>query len=370
MRQLILVAALAACNSNSMGDLAVDASGQSGVDASSGVDCSSASTMIEKAVCQADGFIATLDDTQKTTANPAFTDTAGRTKWSNLPTGGVQRGGIQMGTLSAQSQAAALELMAVVLNSDGTSDLNGVRAADDYLNTSGGGAGYGSGLYWIGIWGTPSTSGNWSIMFGGHHMAFNITFVGGIGYATPNHLGVEPKSAFTVNGTSYQPLADEGAAMLAIFTAMSSAETSTAHLSGTFGDVVIGPVEYGTGSSASAKAKYPTGANRTGVLVSSLTADQQALVTTAIGAWAGDFDTAISSQLIADYTSAAAYADTYVAWGGSGTSPDVDTSGTYFRIDGPRVWIEVACQGGVVFRNATHYHTIYRDKTYDYGGTL
>ncbi|MFT3699967.1 MAG: DUF3500 domain-containing protein [Kofleriaceae bacterium] len=375
MKQILLMAALVAgCGSNSAtsgdDDSSVDASGSSGVDASSGVDCTSASTTLEKAVCQAQGFIDTLSDTQKTTANPAFTDTAGRTKWSNLPTQMVARGGIQVGTLSATQQAAALELMATVLNTDGMSDLNGVRAADDYLNANGGGAGYGSGLYWIGIWGTPSTSGNWSIMFGGHHMAFNITFVGGVGYATPNHLGVEPKSAFTENGTSYQPLADEGAAMLAIFTSLDSTSLSTGHLSGTFGDVVVGPVEYGTGSSAAAKAKYPTGANRTGVLVSSLSATQQALVTTAIQAWAGDFDSSISSSLIDDYTSAAAYADTYVAWGGTGSSPDVDTSGTYFRIDGPRVWIEVACQGGVVFRDATHYHTIYRDKTYDYGGTL
>jgi hypothetical protein len=52
------------------------------------------------------------------------------------------------------------------------------------------------------------------------------------------------------------------------------------------------------------------------------------------------------------------------------SGPDPDVQGTYFRIDGPRVWIEVACQGGIVFRNATHFHTIYRDKQYDYGGTL
>ncbi|HEY4241439.1 MAG TPA: DUF3500 domain-containing protein [Kofleriaceae bacterium] len=342
----------------------------SGSDASSGVDCTSASTTLDKTVCQAQGFLDSLSATQLTTANPAFTDTTDRTRWSNLPTGMVQRGGIQMGTLSTTSQAAAHELMATVLDTDGMSDLDGVRAADDYLNANGGGDGYGSGLYWIGIFGTPSATENWSIMFGGHHMAFNITFVGGVGYTTPNHLGVEPKAAFTENNVTYQPLADEGAAMLAIFTSLSSTDVATGHLSGTFGDVVVGPVEYATGSSAAAKAKYPTGANRTGVLVSSLTSAQQALVTAAIEEWAGNFDSSFSDALIADYTSATAYQDTYIAWGGSGTSPSVDTSGTYFRIDGPRVWIEVACQSGIVFHDATHYHTIYRDKQYDYGNTL
>lgn len=363
---LIAIAVLAACTDQASN--LVDAG--SGSDASSGVDCSSATTPLAKAVCQAAGFLGTLTTAERSAANPAFTDTAQRTKWSNLPTGMVQRGGVQLGTLSAQSQAAARELMAVVLDTNGMSNLDGVRAADDYLAANGGGNSYGSGLYWIGIFGTPSATDSWSILFGGHHMAFNITFVSGVGYATPNHLGVEPKSAFTQGNQSYQPLADEGAAMLAIFQSLSSTDLAAAHLSGTFGDVVVGPVEYGTGSSASAKAKYPTGANRTGVRVSSLTATQQALVTAAIQAWAGSFDSAISSSLIAAYTSAAAYADTYVAWGGTGSSPDVDTNGTYFRIDGPRAWIEVACQGGIVFRNATHFHTIYRDKTYDYGNTL
>ena len=84
-----------------------------------------------------------------------------------------------------------------------------------------------------------------------------------------------------------------------------------------------------------------------------------------------DFAPAISDSLVAAYTSQEAYAHTYVAWGGDqAAGPNVDVNGTYMRIDGPRVWIEVACQGGVVIRGATHYHTIYRDKLTDYGDEL
>jgi hypothetical protein len=39
------------------------------------------------------------------------------------------------------------------------------------------------------------------------------------------------------------------------------------------------------------------------------------------------------------------------------------------RIDGPRVWIEISCQGGVVV-SGTHYHMMYRDKTTDYYNEL
>jgi hypothetical protein len=345
------------------------------------VDCSGTSTQLDKVVCQASGFLATLSATELLTANPALTDNATRTKWSNLPTSLVTRGGIAMGSLSASSQAAALAMMSSLLSSDGMEDLNGVRAADDYLAANGGnsmgppgggGLSYGADLYFVAVFGTPTTTGSWAVMFGGHHMAYNITFAAGVAYPTPNHLGVEPKSEFTINGGTYQPLAAEGDAMEGIFTALSATELQTAYLQGQqFGDVLIGPVEYGTGSSALAKAKYPTGSNRTGVLVSSLSVDQQALVTAAIKQWVADFDPMISDSLVAAYTSSAAYQDTYVAWGGTEASGvDVDVAGTYMRIDGPRVWIEVACQNGIIFQNATHYHTIYRDKTTDYANTL
>jgi len=365
----MMLFAVAACSGTDTSTSTSTADAASGSDAaSSGVDCTSATTALDKAVCQANGFLATLSSTERTTANPALTDTASRTRWSNLPTGMVTRAGIKMGSLSSTSQAAALELMAAVLTD--TTDLTGVRAADDYLAANGGGGGYGAGLYYVAVFGTPSTTANWAIMFGGHHMAYNITFVGGVGYPTPNHLGVEPKAAFTLNGVTYEPLTDEGNAMVAIFQSMSSTDVSSSHLSGTFSDVVVGPVEYATGSSTASKAKFPTGTNRTGVLVSSLSSTQQALVTAAIEAWVSDFDATISSSLVTDYTSATAYQDTYVAWAGSSSSPDVDVSGTYMRIDGPRVWIEVACQGGIVIQGKTHYHTIYRDKMYDYGNTL
>ena len=338
-------------------------------------DCSTVSTHIEKAVCAANNLLAVLPAAQRSTVNLAFTASADRTKWSNLP--GVTRPGVKMGLLDANSQAAALALMSTVLSSAGVSDLTGVRAADDYLNSQGGGmggggGGYGASNYLVAIFGTPTTTGNWEVMFGGHHMAYNITYLAGTGYPIPNHLGVEPKAAFTINGSSYQPMLDEGADLVAAFTALSAAELDSAYLTGqTFADVLIGPVEYGTGSAAAVKAKFPTGANRTGVLVSSLTSTQQALVTAAIKDWVSDYDPAIASALLTDYTAAAAYADTYIAWGGtkaSGVNPDVN--GTYMRIDGPRVWIELACQSGVVIQGQTHYHSIFRDKQYDYGGTL
>ncbi|MFD5593345.1 DUF3500 domain-containing protein [Streptomyces griseorubiginosus] len=43
------------------------------------------------------------------------------------------------------------------------------------------------------------------------------------------------------------------------------------------------------------------------------------------------------------------------------------TQGDYVRIDGPHVWIEFVCQNGFVYQGKVHYHTVYRDRTRDYG---
>ncbi|WP_461105034.1 DUF3500 domain-containing protein [Spirosoma koreense] len=44
------------------------------------------------------------------------------------------------------------------------------------------------------------------------------------------------------------------------------------------------------------------------------------------------------------------------------------TANDYFRIDGPRVWIEYSTQGGIVIRTPPHPHSVWRDRTGDYGG--
>ena len=46
----------------------------------------------------------------------------------------------------------------------------------------------------------------------------------------------------------------------------------------------------------------------------------------------------------------------------------VTVKNNYFRIEGPRVWIEISVQRGVIFSSDIHYHGIWRDKSGDYGG--
>jgi len=183
-------------------------------------------------------------------------------------------------------------------------------------------------------------------------------------------MGAEPKASFTLDGESYAPVESEGAAFVALMAGLNAAQQSAAYLDGqVFDDVLLGPDEYGTGSYDA--VNFPSGSDRGGVLVSTLDDAQQALVTAVLEEWVGDFDASIADDLLATYTSEAAFADTYVAWAGNeANGPDLEVSGSYFRIDGPRVWVELAVQGGIVIRGKTHPHTIFRDKAQDYGASL
>ena len=364
----LVVYGLASCSES--GDTPSDASvtADTGTSSDGGTsDCDSATDATMVAICRAEAFLTALDSTQRTAATYEFSDSVNKTCWSNLP--GQNRPGVTFGALDATQRAMAMTVAESVLSTEGFQDFRGLLAADDYLAQQGGGGGgnYGSDNAHIAVFGTPSIDSDWMLSIGNHHLAYNITFVTGTGYPTPNHQGAEPRTTFTIDGETFGPLVSEGDAFVALFSSLDANGLASAKLTGTFGDVLLGPDEYCTGSYDA--VVFPTGAQREGVLVSTLTANQQTMVTNVITEWVADYQPIIADQLISDYTSTTAYANTYIAWAGNGSEPDVTVNGTYFRIDGPRAWIEVSCQNGVVL-SGTHYHTIYRDKSYDYGAEL
>jgi hypothetical protein len=326
-----------------------------------------ATTAVTDVVTATNAFVASLTTAQQTTLLQTF-NTTNVAKWSNLPCGAQCRIGLQLSNLTTAQQNLA---MAVVQAATGTAanegyqEIQQIRAADDYLNTNGGGSGYSAGLYFIAFLGTPSTTGTWMLQFGGHHLATNITFGGGyVTGATPKFEGVEPLSFVTANanifptGTTVTPMGSEASAMLAMFNGLTTTQKAAAKLTQTFGDVLLGPntVE---GSSTT----YPT--TKVGVPCSTLTSAQQALVMAAMAPWVNDADDATAAQLLSYYQTQ--LANTYISYSGTG---NFTTNADYARIDGPNVWIEFVCQTGVVFRSNIHYHSIWRDRARDYGGNF
>jgi hypothetical protein len=304
----------------------------------------------------AEAFKATLSTSQVSTVQLAYSKTNAQ-KWSNLPAALSSRIGINLGALSTTQLAAFRNLMVAVLalstTNEGYDEMIGNLVADDYLKTIGGGSDYGAGNYYVSFLGTPSTTSLWSILFTGHHYTQPYTFnAGAIIGVTPAFRGTEPQAAVTAANRTYQAFEQERVAFAAMLTGLSSAEQTTAKLSGTYSDLVLGPGQDG---------KFP--ATKSGLQVGTLSADKQTLVLNAIKLYVNDLDAATAATILAKYTSE--LANTYIAYSGTAA---MATQNDYVRIDGPSVWIEFSYQGGVIIRNTPHSHSVWRDHTSDYGG--
>src|SRR5580704_278955 len=165
----------------------------------------------------ANSFLASLSAEQRQKVLYAFDDAKQRARWSNLPTGFIPSGGINLKQMSTPQRDAAMKLLATVLSPMGLEKVNEIREADDDFKTNGskrgpggrggrppmgpppggqggpppqsagpgGGPGgpppfssedmFGSNLYYISFLGKPSTTSPWMLQFGGHHLALNIT---------------------------------------------------------------------------------------------------------------------------------------------------------------------------------------------------
>ncbi|WP_052200562.1 DUF3500 domain-containing protein [Terriglobus sp. TAA 43] len=346
----------------------------------------------EAVVQAADSFLATLTADQKQKVMYAFDDATQRARWSNFPTGVVARGGINLKSMSAAQQQAAMKLMSTVLSPMGMEKVNEIRQADDDFKANGskrgpGGGGrpqgpppggqggpppqfgggrgpggpggrppsgdlFGSDLYFISFLGKPSLTQPWMLQFGGHHLALNITIAGGRGVLTPTLTGAQP-AMFTLNGKTIRPVGRESDKALALLQALDDSQRKQAVLSYQVADLVLGPGQDG-------KKIAPEG-----LKASSMNAQQQAMLLDVVAEWSGILTEPYAAARIAQMK--ADLKDTYFAWSGATDGKAGTNITAYYRIQGPHLVIEYAPQSD---EPGNHVHTMYRDPTNDYGSAL
>ena len=361
--------ALAACSQSNAASSTAGAttSGTSGTTTTSSGTTSSTTTTASatgtaaagSVVALAQAFQATLSSSLQATLVQTY-GLANAARWSNLPQALVRGSGARVGVNLGQLTEAQIAAMNSLLQAaTGTATGNGWDElvqelnADDYLATKGGGSTYGRANYYIAFLGQPTASGTWELQFGGHHFALANTYVNGqLAGATPSFRGVEPNGAFTQGGRSNEPLAVKEKAFAALLAGLSADQLAKAKLSSTFSDLLLGPGK---------DWAFPT--TRDGVQVSTLSDAQKTLVKTAIASYVNDIADADAATILARYTSE--LDQTYVAY--SGTTA-LTQRNDYVRVDGPSVWIEFSMQGGIVL-SGNHPHSVWRDRTTDYGGT-
>jgi hypothetical protein len=309
---------------------------------------------ISKAVANANTFLGSLNEGQRSKVMFEFNDAAQRVKWSNLPTTMVPRAGLKMGDLSAAQRKAAMDLLASTLSKRGYEKVQAIVEGDEALKASSGGRGggpmFGRDLFYISILGKPSVKDPWMLQFGGHHLALNITMVGSQGILTPTLTAAQP-AKYTVEGKTVRPLGAENDKAFALINALDEGQRKQAILNYKVADLVLGPGQDG-------KTIQPEG-----IKCSAMNASQQAMLLDLVGEWSGIIQEQSAAARMAEIK--ANIGVTWFAWSG----PTTNGMPAYYRIQGPTVVIEYAPQplGG---DPTMHIHTIYRDPTNDSGRGL
>jgi hypothetical protein len=274
--------------------------------------------------------------------------------WSNFPVSDVPRPGLRLGNLSEKQRHAVMNLLRVLLSERGFRKVGEIMGSDQALADRGTNYASGQDAYTIAILGAPGTETRWMVQFGGHHLALNITMLGEHGVLAPALTGCLP-AIYTKNGKTIRVLADENDQAFALFGTLDDQQRTQALIDHPVSDLALGPGQDG-------ETIAPVG-----VKGSSLAPEQQAMLYDLTCEWAGILNDVHAGPRLAELKNG--LDETYFAWSGPTTREPDRNGASYFRIQGPKLFIEFSPQqvGG---DPTMHVHTVYRDPDNAYGRAL
>lgn len=329
-------------------------------------DATSTADTISTSTEAADAFLATLSAEQREQVTYDYDDDTKTTSWSNFPITFVDRAGVNLADLTDEQQAAAMEVLRALLSEEGYETVTGIMGGDEYLHENSSSTEESLGQYYIAFFGDPSDTSAWEIQFGGHHLGINATLDGSTDKITfaPTHLGIQPAVYTDAEGNQVRPFDGIYTTAFAFYNSLTTEQQATLYQGSTVANMVCAP-----GSTCA----YPTG---TGISGADLTDEQRQLLLEVIANWVGLADEQTTSDALA--TIEATLDETYINWSGATTYDMTQGDGIYFQISGPDVYIEFAAQqgsagadvAGVTTSGWGHVHTIYRDPTNDYAGSV
>ena len=312
------------------------------------IEVGAADAKAQSIVTAAEAFLQTLDAEQRAGVLYEFGDNDQRARWSNFPTSFVERGGIMRKDLSERQLAALEELLRQVLSGDGKRNARLQMAADDSLvGGDGPAADFGSDFYYIAFLGRPSTSAPWMIHVGGHHMAYNVTFVGSKASFSPMLTGGQPLT-IQFEGREVYITREEVEASRALLASLTDGQRSAAIRGDEVINILLGPGSHGAVLA------------HEGVSGADLDETQKALLLALIEARVGQFNSRDAAAKMAEIRKT--LSDTWFAWWG----PTEPFGAAYFRVTGPAIMMEYGHQqmGDDI---TEHAHNMYREPGNDYG---
>lgn len=329
-------------------------------------DSTTTAETISSTAAAADAFLATLSDEQREAVLYDYDDEARTTSWSNFPVTFVERAGLNLTDLTEEQQTAAMAVLEALLSDEGYATVTGIIGGDEFLLENSSSTEDSLGQYYIALFGDPSGTGAWEVQFGGHHLGINATLDGTADDITfaPTHLGVQPAVYTDADGNEVQPLAGMYTTAFAFYDSLTDEQQAQLYQGAQVSNLVCAPGD---------TCDYPTG---TGISGADLTDEQRDLLLDVIANWAGLSDAETTATALAEIE--ATLDETYVSWSGATVYDMTQGDGIYFQISGPDVYIEFSNQqgsagadvDGYVTSGWGHVHTIYRDPSEDYAGSV
>ena len=294
-------------------------------------------------------FVSSLSVQQRNNGVYTFEDEE-RFNWHFIPR---DRKGVPFRSMSDSQRAAAQNVLQTFFSAKGYQRAEAVRSLESVLAEIevNGRFDRDPELYFLTIFGTPGLDSNWALRYEGHHLAYNWTFVSGMGIASsPQFFGSNPAEVRSGEKIGTRVLSVEEDLGRDLVSALSADQKKMAIL-----DIEV------PGDIFTAAEKEITRLENSGISYSELNSRQKRMLIALIDELAS-----MQSEVIAEARMASIRSegleDIKFVWIGGIERGDPH----YYRVQGSGFLIEY----DNTQNNANHIHLVWRDFTGDFGRDL
>ena len=318
-----------------------------------GSSCGGAGSGSQRDVAQmvdgASQFLMSLSDEQRGRATFGF-ESDERVRFHFVPPESFERHGLPLKEMSGEQRDRAHNLLKTGLSQSGYMTAGEIIEIEGILQAREGGGRLSRDpeLYFVAVFGTPSTDGTWAWRFEGHHLSLHFTIVdGGITVSAPTFLAASPAEVMEGPRAGLRPLGSLEDAGRALLASLDPAQRDVAIIE------EVAPTNIVSGVQLAPDPLSPVG-----IVGSELTPAQRDLLMEVI-----EFYTSVMADDVAALRRAKIQEDGIdnitFAWAGGTSYGDV----SYFRVQGPSFLIEF----DHTQRDPNHIHSGWRDFDGDFG---
>ena len=301
----------------------------------------------DPSIAAAQAFLAALRPALREKARLPFAD-SDRLDWSYVP---GRRPGVSLKEMNDPERRAAHRLLQTALSERGYRKAAGVIELEGILREiETFGWSRDPGLYWLAIFGEPSSSSPWGWKFEGHHLSLNFSSTRGLVACTPSFFGANP--ARVPEGrprAGWRVLGAEEDLARRLLASLAPEQRKRAMVSGEApGDIALSP----------GRRNPPV---VEGLAASEMTAAQREILLALVGEYVRNPRADVAESKWKEIE-AAGVEKIRFEWAG-GTQPG---QGHYYRIQGPTFAVEY----DNTQNHANHMHSVWRDFQNDFGADL